>query len=136
MLASVGAVSPLCSSVYAGAFSFAYANLSTGTGALLLFGAVQATMILAGLVSGECLSENALRRPIADLDDAPGRRHVGRVVSDQQRRHALARDLREHIGANLLAQRGIEFGKRLIEQRRLRLGQQRALQAYPGPLAA
>jgi drug/metabolite transporter (DMT)-like permease len=42
--------------VYAGAFSFAYVNLSTGTGALLLFGAVQATMILAGLVSGERLS--------------------------------------------------------------------------------
>lgn len=42
--------------VYAGAFSFAYVNLSTGTGALLLFGAVQATMILAGLLSGERLS--------------------------------------------------------------------------------
>lgn len=42
--------------VYAGAFSFAYVKLSTGTGALLLFGAVQATMILAGLWSGEHLS--------------------------------------------------------------------------------
>lgn len=42
--------------VYAGAFSFAYVKLSTGTGALLLFGAVQATMILAGLWTGERLS--------------------------------------------------------------------------------
>lgn len=42
--------------VYAGAFSFAYVKLATGTGALLLFGAVQATMILAGLWSGERLS--------------------------------------------------------------------------------
>ena len=34
---------------YAAAFSFAYVDLSAGTGALLLFGAVQATMILFGL---------------------------------------------------------------------------------------
>jgi drug/metabolite transporter (DMT)-like permease len=38
---------------YAGAFSFAYVDLSAGTGALLLFGAVQATMILWGLHKGE-----------------------------------------------------------------------------------
>lgn len=41
---------------YAGGFSFAYLSLPTGTGALLLFGAVQATMILTGLWSGERLS--------------------------------------------------------------------------------
>jgi len=41
--------------VYAAAFSFAYNSLSAGTGALLLFGAVQATMILWGLRKGECL---------------------------------------------------------------------------------
>ncbi|HVY06582.1 MAG TPA: DMT family transporter [Burkholderiales bacterium] len=40
---------------YAAAFSFAYVSLSAGTGALLLFGAVQATMILTGLVRGERL---------------------------------------------------------------------------------
>src|SRR6266480_262755 len=40
---------------YAAAFSFAYVNLSAGTGALLLFGAVQATMILWGLRRGERL---------------------------------------------------------------------------------
>src|SRR5438309_3919127 len=40
---------------YAAAFSFAYISLSAGTGALLLFGAVQATMILWGLRKGERL---------------------------------------------------------------------------------
>ena len=40
---------------YAAAFSFAYISLSAGTGALLLFGAVQATMILWGLYKGERL---------------------------------------------------------------------------------
>jgi drug/metabolite transporter (DMT)-like permease len=40
---------------YAAAFSFAYISLSAGMGALLLFGAVQATMILWGLRSGERL---------------------------------------------------------------------------------
>jgi drug/metabolite transporter (DMT)-like permease len=40
---------------YAVAFSFAYISLSAGTGALLLFGAVQATMILWGLRKGERL---------------------------------------------------------------------------------
>lgn len=41
--------------VYAAAFSFAYASLSAGTGALLLFGAVQASMIAWGLYRGERL---------------------------------------------------------------------------------
>ena len=41
--------------VYAAAFSFAYNTLSAGMGALLLFGAVQATMILWGLCKGEKL---------------------------------------------------------------------------------
>lgn len=40
---------------YAAAFSFAYVTLPTGVGALLLFGAVQATMILTGLWRGERL---------------------------------------------------------------------------------
>ena len=41
--------------VYAAGFSFAYVSLSAGTGALLLFGAVQVTMITAGLWAGEKL---------------------------------------------------------------------------------
>lgn len=39
--------------VYAAAFSFAYSKLAAGTGALLLFGAVQATMIFWGFHKGE-----------------------------------------------------------------------------------
>lgn len=42
--------------VYAAGFSFAYLGLSAATGALLLFGAVQATMIGYGLWSGERLA--------------------------------------------------------------------------------
>ena len=40
---------------YAAAFSFAYNSLAAGTGALLLFGAVQATMILWAFRKGERL---------------------------------------------------------------------------------
>lgn len=46
-------LSALALFVYAAAFSFAYAELASGTGALLLFGAVQATMIGVGLWRGE-----------------------------------------------------------------------------------
>jgi len=49
-------LSALALFIYAAAFSFAYVALSAGTGALLLFGAVQATMILWGLYKGERLS--------------------------------------------------------------------------------
>jgi drug/metabolite transporter (DMT)-like permease len=49
-------ISALALFVYAAGFSFAYTSLSAGTGALLLFGAVQATMILWGLYEGERLS--------------------------------------------------------------------------------
>ena len=48
-------LSALALFVYAGAFSLAYLTLTAGTGALLLFGAVQATMIMAGLWAGERL---------------------------------------------------------------------------------
>lgn len=41
--------------VYAGGFSFAYLQLSAGTGALLLFGAVQLSMLLFGWWRGERL---------------------------------------------------------------------------------
>lgn len=42
--------------LYAWTFSFAYVSLPTGAGALLLFGAVQATMVLAGWYGGERLT--------------------------------------------------------------------------------
>ncbi len=48
-------LSALALFLYAAAFSFAYNSLAAGTGALLLFGAVQATMILWGLRKGEQL---------------------------------------------------------------------------------
>ena len=46
--------------VYAFAFSYAYVNLETGTGALLLFGAVQLTMFLYGYYKGERMQGLAL----------------------------------------------------------------------------
>ena len=39
--------------LYAAAFSFAYRNLSAGTGALILFASVQLTMLLFAIFSGE-----------------------------------------------------------------------------------
>lgn len=39
--------------LYAAPFAFAYLDLTTGTGALILFGSVQATMIASGLRDGE-----------------------------------------------------------------------------------
>ena len=43
--------------IYAAAFSFSYTHVSAGVGALLLFGAVQATMIGYGIAMGERLSK-------------------------------------------------------------------------------
>jgi drug/metabolite transporter (DMT)-like permease len=42
--------------IYAAALSFAYRTIDAGAGALMLFGAVQATMILAGYIAGERMS--------------------------------------------------------------------------------
>lgn len=46
-------VSALALFVYAAAFSMSYASLSAATGALLLFGAVQVSMLVSGLATGE-----------------------------------------------------------------------------------
>lgn len=46
-------VMPLMLALYALFFSYAYVDLGAGTGALILFGAVQITMIIAGLLTGE-----------------------------------------------------------------------------------
>ena len=62
---------------YAFAFSLAYLTLDTGMGALILFGAVQATMLAAGLRSGErphpaqWLGLAAAGRPAAARGRAP-----------------------------------------------------------------
>jgi len=53
---------------YAAGFSFAYVSLTAATGALLLFGAVQATMVSFGLWKGERLH----RRQLAGLLLASG----------------------------------------------------------------
>lgn len=49
----INPISALMLFAYAICFSFSYIQLSTGTGALILFGTVQITMILFGLVKGE-----------------------------------------------------------------------------------
>ena len=46
-------IMPVMLTIYALFFSYAYVSLSTGTGALILFGAVQATMIISGWIKGE-----------------------------------------------------------------------------------
>ena len=50
---TAGWLSALALFLYAAPFSFAYLRLRAGTGSLLLFGSVQATMFAAGLVRGE-----------------------------------------------------------------------------------
>ena len=55
-------LSALALFVYAAGFSFAYLSMSAATGALLLFGAVQATMIAWGLYRGERLSPQQRRQ--------------------------------------------------------------------------
>ncbi len=51
--------------VYAAAFSFAYISLSAGTGALLLFAAVQATMIVWGLRGEELHARQVIGLAVA-----------------------------------------------------------------------
>lgn len=46
-------LAPLLLFAYAGAFSFAYRSLAAGTGALILFGAVQATMLIGAVRAAE-----------------------------------------------------------------------------------
>ncbi|WP_024302316.1 DMT family transporter [Pseudogulbenkiania sp. MAI-1] len=58
--------------LYAAGFSFAYVSLSAATGALLLFGAVQATMIGVGLAKGERLSGRQLVGLVAALGGLAG----------------------------------------------------------------
>src|SRR5258707_14500719 len=81
---------------YAAGFSFAYVSLSAATGALLLFGAVQATMIGVGVARGERLAVGQLGglalargglggRPLAGLSAPPG----GAGARQRRRRTAL-----------------------------------------------
>ena len=56
----VDRIAPLMLFAYVACFSFAYLSLSAGTGALILFGAVQLTMFGAGLRAGERFDKVAL----------------------------------------------------------------------------
>ena len=53
-------LSAICLFSYAAAFSFAYLKLTTATGALLLFGSVQLTMLSYGFIRGERLCARQL----------------------------------------------------------------------------
>ena len=53
-------LSAICLFGYAAAFSFAYLKLTTATGALLLFGSVQLTMLSYGFIRGERLCARQL----------------------------------------------------------------------------
>lgn len=53
-------LSALCLFIYAVTFSYAYIQLDTGTGALILFAAVQISMLTFALYSGESLSKFAI----------------------------------------------------------------------------
>lgn len=50
---NINPISTLMLFTYALCFSFSYIQIATGTGALILFGTVQLTMILYGLIKGE-----------------------------------------------------------------------------------
>ena len=52
-LVKINAISALMLFTYAICFSYSYLQLTTGTGALILFGTVQLTMLLFGLIKGE-----------------------------------------------------------------------------------
>jgi len=58
--------------VYAAAFSLAYVSLGAATGALLLFGAVQVTMIAEGIRRGEQLGAMALLGLLVSLGGLTG----------------------------------------------------------------
>lgn len=67
---------------YAAGFSFAYLQLAAGLGALLLFGAVQATMIGVGLYRGERLRPMQTLGLIAALGGVAGLLLPGAAAAD------------------------------------------------------
>ena len=73
-------MSALALAGYAVAFTLAYTRIGAGIGALLLFGAVQVTMIATGLLRGE--------RPLGrDWLSAGVSRSAGLGVAHAARRH-------------------------------------------------
>lgn len=57
---NINPISTIMLFTYAISFSFSYIDIATGTGALILFGTVQLTMIMFGLIKGERLGYLAL----------------------------------------------------------------------------
>ena len=90
---------------YAVPFSFAYRTLTAGTGALILFAAVQATMISAGLARGERL------RAVGWVGFALALAGLGWLV-----RPGLAAP--SPVGAALMASAGIAWGIYSLRGRR------------------
>jgi drug/metabolite transporter (DMT)-like permease len=89
------AVAVLC--IYAIAFSVAYRSLGAGTGALILFGTVQLTMLAAGFRAGERF------RPAAWVGLAAAVTGVAYLVSPGVRAP-------EPLGAALMAVAGVTWG--------------------------
>jgi drug/metabolite transporter (DMT)-like permease len=92
-------ISPIALFAYAILFSFAYVRLRTGPGALLLFGAVQLTMIMSGVRSGE------RPRPAVWLGLLLA--IVGLAVLTIPSRNGIITD---PIGAILMASAGVAWG--------------------------
>ena len=72
---------------YAAGFSFAYVNLSAATGALLLFGAVQTTMISFGIWRGERLLNLQLLGLVLALGGLVGLTLAWLLLRAASRRH-------------------------------------------------
>lgn len=83
--------------LYAAAFSYAYVNLSAATGALLLFGAVQVTMIGIGMIRGERLNPGQVVGAVLALAGLIGLLLPGITAP-------------EPIGAGLMIAAGIAWG--------------------------
>ena len=91
--------------VYAASFSTAYVSLPAGIGALLLFGAVQATMIGVGLWSGERFS---LRQWLGLLCALGGLASLllPKTLADAQAAHGAP----SFLGAALMVSAGVAWG--------------------------
>lgn len=98
-------ISALALLAYAATFSFGYVTISTGTGALILFAAVQITMIGGGLLAGRQLS------PLQWL---------GALLAMAGLAYFLFPGARapEPWGASLMAASGVAWGLYSLRQRR------------------
>jgi len=107
-LSEVSPYSVAALSVYILGFSYAYINLDTGTGALILFGFVQVTMFIGALIGGE----------------RPNRmRWIGAGVAFAGLAYLLAPSARapDPVGAVLMAAAGAAWGYYSIYGRSVRL---------------